>query len=455
MQSQNRGMTTADLLIVGAGPAGLAAAVEARAHGLSVLVLDENAAPGGRIWQALERRGASDAEEDAGLDLIAQFHGCGADARFQATVWAIEPDGQVFWSAGSTAHVCQAQRILVATGTTERPVPIPGWTLPAVMTAGAAQIALKTGGLIPKRSTWIAGQGPLVLLYAVQALRAGGDIAGIIDLSTARVGPALRQVPRALWCAGELAKGIGWRRAIAKAGVPWIRADTLRAEGKGSLERVVITSHGQERVEEADTLLLHDGVVPSVQLTRALGCAHAWHEAAGYWYPVVDIWGATSVPEIHVAGDGAGIGGAKAAAVSGRLAALGIAHAVGRIDQATRDAAAKPLLSGRRKMLAIRPLLDALYPPLRISVADATLVCRCEEVSAGEIRHAVRHGCLGMNQLKAYTRCGMGPCQGRTCGTIAAEVIAEARGCPPEQVEPLRTRFPTKPLRLGELVALN
>ncbi|MBN8907165.1 MAG: FAD-dependent oxidoreductase, partial [Rhodospirillales bacterium] len=171
------------LLIVGAGPAGRSAAVEATARGLSVLLLDENPAPGGRIWQALEARGPSDRDDDRALALIRDARTCGADLRFRAVVWAIEPDGSVFWTQDGTAAVAHPRRILLATGTTERPMPIPGWTLPGVMTVGAAQIALKTGGLVPHGGTWIAGQGPLLLLYAVQALKAGGDIAGIIDLS--------------------------------------------------------------------------------------------------------------------------------------------------------------------------------------------------------------------------------------------------------------------------------
>ncbi|MDR3537868.1 MAG: NAD(P)/FAD-dependent oxidoreductase [Acetobacteraceae bacterium] len=447
-------MTThPDLLIVGGGPAGVSAAVEATARGLSVLLLDENPASGGRIWQALEARGASDQDDEAALALLQQFRACGAQARFRATVWAIEPDGQVFWSAGGTAHASTPARILLATGTTERPMPIPGWTLPGVMTVGAAQIALKTGGLVPHGATWIAGQGPLLLLYAVQALRAGGDIAGIIDLSNpAKNWPALRHLPAALPAAADLAKGIMWRRAVAKAGVPWLRADAIRAEGDTALERIVLTAHGQQREEHADTLLLHDGVIPSVQLTRALGCAHAWSEAQRCWHPVADAWGTTSIPHIHVAGDGAGIAGAWAATLSGRLAALGVAHALGRIDTATRDAAAAPLRARRQRHLAMRPLLDTLYAARAPHLADDTMVCRCEEVTAGDIRQAVRFGCLGMNQLKAYTRCGMGPCQGRTCATIAAEVIAEARGLPVPDIEPLRTRFPIKPLRLAELV---
>jgi NADPH-dependent 2,4-dienoyl-CoA reductase/sulfur reductase-like enzyme len=153
-----------DLLIVGAGPAGLGAAVEAAQHGLSVMLLDENAAPGGRIWQSLEIRGASDADEAAALALIQRFRAAPVEAHFNASVWAIEPGGEVFWSDPRGAHAVAAGSVLLATGTTERPVPTPGWTLPGVMTVGAAQIALKTGGLLPDGQTWLAGQGPLLLL---------------------------------------------------------------------------------------------------------------------------------------------------------------------------------------------------------------------------------------------------------------------------------------------------
>ncbi len=445
---------TPDLLIVGGGPAGISAAIEAVDRGLSVLLLDENAAPGGRIWPALEARGASDADDRAALGLIGQFRTCGAEARFRATVWAIEPDGQVFWSVDGMAQSASPRHILLATGTTERPMPIPGWTLPGVMTVGAAQIALKTGGLVPQGATWIAGQGPLLLLYAVQALRAGGDIAGIIDLSAGRW-PRTGDLLAALPAASDLAKGVLWRRAIAKAGVPWLRADALRVEGRDGVERIVIVANGQERTEAADTLLLHDGVIPSVQLTRALGCSHAWSAAQRCWHPVTDAWGLSSIPGISIAGDGAGTGGAWAATLSGRLAALGVAFGLGRIDASARDAAAARLRARRRRYLAMRPLLDSLYSARAAVLEDETIVCRCEEVTAGDIRQAVQCGCLGMNQLKAYTRCGMGPCQGRTCASIAAAVIAEARGLPVQEIEPLRTRFPTTPLRLGALVALS
>jgi NADPH-dependent 2,4-dienoyl-CoA reductase/sulfur reductase-like enzyme len=475
-----------DLLIVGAGPAGLGAAVEASAHGLSVMLMDENPAPGGRIWQGLEARGARDADEAAALALIRRFRASAVQAHWNATVWAIEPDGQVFWSDPDGAHSVLARNILLATGTTERPLPVPGWTLPGVMTVGAAQIALKTGGLLPDGRTWLAGQGPLLLLYATQVLDAGGRIAGVIDLSDGFAPVrALKHFSLAAW--PEIRRGLAWRRRLSEAGVRWIAASEIRAESEpaaapdASASGVAWPMPGTERAAgspstpdnvgpiqaveagpgltklrgvsfrnqygwqtvDADLLLLHDGVLPSVQLTRALGCVHTWSDTQRCWRPVVDEWGRTSAPGILVAGDGAGIGGAVSAVLSGRIAALGLV-----------DGDPRALHAERARHSAARKLLDALFAPRPMQLDDSTLVCRCEEVTAGSVREAVRAGCQGMNQLKAYTRCGMGPCQGRICGPVAIEVLAQARGVAVSTIEPLHTRFPTKPVSVGALVAL-
>jgi NADPH-dependent 2,4-dienoyl-CoA reductase/sulfur reductase-like enzyme len=435
---------TTDLLIVGAGPAGIGAALEASNAGLSVLLLDENPAPGGRIWQALEHRGAKDAADRAGLDAIARLRASNADARYGSTVWAIEPDRQVYASQNGRAFTVQPKTILLATGTTERPVPIAGWTLPGVMTVGAAQIALKTGGLLPDGRTWLAGQGPLLLLYANQVLDAGGRLAGIIDLSPPGLPlAAIARLP--LSALPDVRKGLAWRQRLKAAGLPWMRATGLRADGDGALRSVTFTTGRGARTELADTLLLHDGVIPSIQVSRAVGCAHEWSDAQHCWRPVTDVWGGTSIPNILIAGDAAGIGGADAALLSGRLAVLGLLG---------RHADAEPLRAQHRRRLAVRPFLDAVFPALRLTPDDKTVICRCEEVTAGAIRAAGRAGCQGMNQLKAYTRCGMGPCQGRTCGSIALDVLAAVKGVPASSVEPLRTRFPTKPVNVSALLDL-
>jgi len=284
-------------------------------------------------------------------------------------------------------------------------------------------------------------------------IRAGGRIAGILDLSRGSARwRAVRHLPAA---AADIRRGFGWLRELRRAGVVIHRATDVRADGPGALERISFQINGKRRTAPADTLLLHDGVIPSIQITRALGCAHVWDERQRCWRPETNAWGETTVPGVLVAGDGAGVGGASAAVVSGQIAALGCAHALGAIDAAARDRDAIPLRAQFAKATASRPFIDTLFAPRPVDPDDSVLVCRCEEVTAGQIRVAVRSGCQGLNQLKAFTRCGMGPCQGRMCGPSAAQVLATTRGLHPREVEPYRTRFPARPLTVGELVGLD
>jgi NADPH-dependent 2,4-dienoyl-CoA reductase/sulfur reductase-like enzyme len=441
-----------DLLILGAGPAGMAAAVTARGRGLSVLVLDENNGPGGQVHRAIERRAAKDEQDADGAKLAAAFRSAAVEARFAATLWAIEPGGKAFWSEDGAAKSIAAGRILLCAGATERPLPLPGWTLPGVMTVGGAQIALKTAGLVPQGEVWLAGQGPLLWLYAKQAVDAGGRLAGIVDLSHGVPPAALRFLPRALLAPGYLLKGLMWQRAVKRAGVKIIHAGSLAAEGDGQLERILIDGQPYR----ADLLLLHDGVVPNTQVTRAIpGLEHEWDSVQACWKPRLDDWFNTTVEGVMVAGDGGGIGGARAAAHAGRLAALEAARALGKLTADQRDAEGGAERLAWNRQLGPRRFLDALFPPLAAAtIADDTIICRCEEVTAGKIREAVTLGCLGANQTKAFTRTGMGPCQGRVCGPAVHAVLAAARGVDPATVDPFRTRFPTKPLTLGELAAL-
>ena len=332
-------------------------------------------------------------------------------------------------------------------------MPIPGWTLPGVMGVGAAQILLKSAGMLPEGRVWLAGQGPLLWLYAAQLLDKGVRPAGIVDLSPAGLPwQALWHLPMALRAPGYLAQGLGWIWRLRRAGIPVLRARDVAALGEGRLTGIAVDG----REYPADLLLLHDGVVPNTQITRALpGCAHLWDRAQAAFRPVLDEWGNTSLGGLLVAGDGGGIGGARAAALSGRIAALEAARWLGHLTPEQRDALAGPLMHQRAAELAPRGLLDALFPPLPPSrVANETMVCRCEEVSAGRVRAAVALGAQGPNQLKAFLRAGMGACQGRICGPAVHALMAEARGVAPESLEPLRTRFPTKPVTVGEVAGL-
>ena len=230
------------------------------------------------------------------------------------------------------------------------------------------------------------------------------------------------------------------------------RIDAVEAYGN----RRVLRYRVGERVgsEDADLVLLHAGVIPSVQASKSLGLEHAWSDAQYCWHPVTDAWGVSSNPNILVAGDGAGIAGAEEAARRGELAVLGLAARLGRISTGQRDARAAPLLAERRVHARLRAFLDALYAPPQWLLApadDATVVCRCEGVSAGAIRRAVRLGADGPNQVKAFVRAGMGPCQGRMCAPTVAAVIAAERGVACAEVPTQHVRPPLKPLHLGDL----
>jgi len=232
--------------------------------------------------------------------------------------------------------------------------------------------------------------------------------------------------------------------------------EALEARGPGRLETVRYRTGGAWRALPADQLLLHQGVIPNINLSQAVGIPHRWNDALACWEPEADAWGATALAHIGIAGDGAGIAGALAAEHRGRLAALEAARALGRIDRARRDREAGPAQAALRRAVRGRAFFDALYRPpaaLRRPAGD-TLVCRCEEVSAEQVRATARMGCQGPNQMKAFLRCGMGPCQGRFCAVTVTELIAEEQCRPPADVGLYRLRFPTKPLTLGEMASM-
>ncbi len=456
-----------DAVTIGAGPAGMSAAIRMRALGLSVLVVDEQPAPGGQIWRAVEAVASTPTgtllgdEYRSGADLAARFRSCGAVYEPSTQVWQIEPSWRVFMSRNGQAEAVDAGQVVLALGAQERPTPFPGWTLPGVLTVGAAQILLKTSRQVPSAPVWVVGSGPLPILYMAQLLRAGGKIAGWLDTSPAsgwRL--ALPWTGAALAGWRELAKGLGWLNEIRRAGTPRVRSVTsVRALGDGHLQELEYTqANGKMTRAAASVLLTHEGVVPSIHMTQALGCAHGWNEQQFCIAPDLDDWGQTDKQGVYVAGDGAGIGGAKAACVRGELVALGVAVRAGRLTQEAATAQAALPRNTLRGLLRTRPLLDALYPPPACiaSPSDDTIVCRCEELTAGDIRKvAASTGSPGLNQMKAFTRAGMGACQGRLCGYTVAHIVAAAQKRPVSEVGFYRIRPPLKPLTLGELASLD
>ena len=460
------GSYTHDIIIIGAGPAGMSAAVTARAAGLRTVVLDEQPRPGGQIYRnvtVVQPTIAALLGPDylCGANLVKRFAESGAKYCGKTLVWDIEQDLTVTAQTAGKSFKLRAPQLLIANGAIERPSPIPGWTLPGVMNAGAAQIAMKTAGQVPSGNIVLVGNGPLLLLVACQLLRAGAQVSGIVDTSPAT--NRTRAMPyafSALRAPALLAKGLRMLWQLRRAGVPIFKyAENVRFEGTLAQEKVQVvtfTTQGHTKRLAADTVLLHHGVVPNTQITRLLRVDHSWNDEQLAWHPTVNAWGETSLPGVRLAGDGTRIGGALAAEAHGAIAAVGAALALGRFDKASADQEARNWRKRLADQLAIRPFLDALYRPPQwlVDCPDETVICRCEEVTAGRVREMARLGCEGPNQTKFFSRCGMGPCQGRMCGITVTQVLAHALDRAPGEIGAYRIRAPLKPVSLGSLAAL-
>lgn len=460
---------SADVIVIGAGPAGISSAIEAASHGLHVLLLDEQPALGGQIYRAItENEIPKEGDPDIlgedywrGRSLVNELAGKDIEYISNATVWTVEQDPPaVGYLVGERSYLRSAPYIILATGAYERPVPIPGWTLPGVMSAGAAQILMKAEGAVLSGPVVLAGSGPLLMLVACQLLKSGTKIAGFLETTSWRnFLAALPHLPTSLGAPDMLLKGLAMRREIRKSGIPvFSSVKGLNCSGEEKFKGIDFQSRGRHHSINADTLLLHEGVVPHVQITRLLNLDHEWVSSQRYWKPVLNKWGETSCEQIIVAGDGGGISGARTAEAEGRIAALHVATKLNILATKERDRKASPYFSQKRRELRIRPLLDHLYRPSEEIVCPthgATLVCRCEEVNVQEVLNCIETGCDGPNQLKAYSRCGMGPCQGRMCGLTVSELIARKRGVAIEEVGYYRIRTPIKPIPLSALAALE
>lgn len=460
-----------DFVIIGSGPAGMLAAITACQHDLSVLVLDEQPAAGGQIFrnvEHLETHRNSDIkklgpEYILAGGLIKRFRACGAGYLTERSVWGIDRELIVRVTTpvddrGNTSSAFKARRLLVATGAMERPMPMMGWTLPGVMACTSVDVLYKSAGMLPDCPVVLAGCGPLLLQIANRLMAEGVEISALLDTNPKKaLLKAIPHLPAALRAPQYLMKGAGMLLKLKSARIPvYTGIEHILADGKDKLERVRFKSNGRLHTIETELLLLHHGLVPNVQITRLLGCEHKWYDIQRYWEPVLDRWGNTSVEGVAVAGDCGRVSGSKVSELTGQIAALEAARALGAISATERDKLVSSVRVELAKHQAPRPFIDQLYKPqLRWIVPDDedTIVCRCEDVTVREIRNAVRLGAHSPDRVKAMTRCGMGLCQGRMCGLTVAEIIADELNCTPVDVGYQRVRCPVKPITLEQLVS--
>jgi thioredoxin reductase/bacterioferritin-associated ferredoxin len=453
-----------ELVIIGGGPAGMSAAIRASTWGVDVLLLDQREAPGGQIYRRVESPALADPTllgDDylRGADLVALFRKSTADFRPDTVVWEVSRKREVYVYGGTGPRIIEARRVILATGALERPFPIPGWTLPGVMPVGGAQSLIKNDGLLPEGPVVLAGTGPLLLLLACQYLDMGVEVAAVLETTPrSNLKRAVAHLPGAMMAGGYLAKGVGLLARLRRAGIRHVRGvEALRAVGSDHLQQIAFHAKGREHHLDASLLLLHQGVVPDVNLASTVGCALQWDKGALCFKPRVDQWGNSNVDGVAVIGDGAAIVGAHSAKWIGELAGLEAACQLGYIDANARDAQAQKFRNRYRRSLGVRPFLETLYRPpdaFRIPEDPDVVICRCEEVTAKTVREQIGHGAQDPNAIKSRTRCGMGPCQGRYCGLTVSEIIAAETGREISGVGYFRLRPPVKPLPISAILEL-
>ena len=457
-----------ELAVIGAGPAGLAAAGQAAELGLSVTLIDTFALPGGQYYKQTPPELGETAPPDASArELLAGVDQEGVRLLSGTSVWGIFPENDAYtlclYGPPATPRRLQAQTVILAPGAYDRPAPFPGWTLPGVMTAGAAMAMVKHQHVLPGRRILLSGTGPLQLVLAQRLIDAGADVVGVLDTSSfpwsgwRHAGAVWGQWAR-------LREGWDAFRAMLGAGVSirWGHC-VLSAEGEGRVEQALIgpapgqdggsgrTASSKETLS-VDAICLGHGFVPAVQLSRLAGCEHRYQPVQRSYVPVRNGELQTTLAGLYVAGDGAGIGGKDVAQCEGRLAALGAARKLGREVDAGKVSDVQQALNRQRRFAAV---LDALFPTsahLVDLLTDDTVLCRCEEITVGQIRRVIKEGATTVSAIRMLTRTGMGRCQGRMCGIWVAELLARELNQPVEAAGQSTPRPPIVPVPLGGLV---
>lgn len=460
------------VIVVGSGLAGLAAADIISRHGMQVLIIDDNAHMGGQLIRKAPhgRYGGKRFEFDSlkrkGLRLMAPFQTGRARVLNGARVLGIYP-GHILLVEDNTGRVGEyrAEAIVLATGARERHLPFKGWTLPGVMSTGAAQILMKSFGILPGRKTLIGGRSPLMLTLATEILDNRGKVLAVLDQSSAAT--KLKAFTKEPVIGSKILEGIACLVRLAYARVPIKQSVRIvEASGYRKIKSVIIARvdsndriiQGTEQISYPDTLAVGHGFSPNIELPQQAGCAVQFNELKGGWFVDVDENMMSTVPDIYAAGETTGIAGGGKSFVEGQIAAWAILRKRGNLNQETYENKTRRLMHQRRRHVRYGYFLNRICAPQLSSYADIpdeTVICRCEEITMGEIRKQLKNDFSTMNAIKKTTRCGMGNCQGRICGPVLFDILSAHTHRSPKAIGYSSSRAPIKMVSLGGLAKME
>lgn len=445
---------TPDVAIIGGGAAGLSAAIAARRGGASVIVLDERKVSGGQYYKQSTGLAPMDTQQAEGADLLRQARDSGAEIIGSVEVWGAF-DGPLFIAdVEGRALVVRPRTAIIATGAYERPVMVPGWTLPGVMTTGAAQTLWRSYHTLPGKRVAVCGSGPLNAQVALELADGGADVTILAEAAAVPWSHPLTALQAALHDPDLVGKGLGMMRGLRKHGIPMAHRTRLqRIERADSALRVVLkNAKGHETSSIADAVCMNIGFEPQNEILRLLGADMAYDSAFGHLRCTRDENMQTSVPNLYSAGDCNGLGGAPAARLEGEIAGRSAAAKLGFGDAHDLFAQRRALWRHRKFQKTLWQMYD-VAPRALTDMPPETIVCRCEEITLGQITDGISDSPGHVGTLKRATRVGMGRCQGRYCGPASTRLVAEATSQPLDDRSHFAPRVPIKPVSIAAILA--
>ncbi|TPI11562.1 NAD(P)/FAD-dependent oxidoreductase [Mesorhizobium sp. B4-1-3] len=444
------------IVIVGAGPAGIRAAATLVDAGLHPIVIDEGQRAGGQIYRrpppgftrTPEQLYGSEAAKARALHSLFDrlVEGRRLTHRASSSVIAAH-QGRLHVMAERGVQVIGYDRLILATGASDRVAPVPGWQNAGVYSLGAAQIALKAQGVALGRRIVLIGSGPLLTLVGAQLVTAGADVAAVLDTSSWR-----RQM-QGFWGLTArpvvASRGLVMRARLGRCYHAGASLEHIEANGSGVVAVRWRDAGGRERLTSCDMVGMGWHLRAETHLADLAGCTFAYDEQWRQWLPRADQMGRAG-KGVYLAGDGVRLLGADGAEIAGRLAAAACLSDLG-ISTASINADLRKL---KRLERFARGLATAFPWPKEMARAlpDEAVVCRCENVTAGSIRDSIEHGGVEANRVKSLSRVGMGRCQGRYCLLAAVELVAASAGCAPKDVGRFRGQAPVRPAPVGAFV---
>jgi NADPH-dependent 2,4-dienoyl-CoA reductase/sulfur reductase-like enzyme len=444
-----------DIAVVGSGFSGLVAANILAGRGLRVMLLDENIRMGGQMLRSLpwcREPSKAGGLRSLGFQLIEGAKRKPIEAMNRTKVLDVDHKRMLLTEKEENEIISvESGMLLFATGARERFLPFQGWTIPGVISTGAAQILMKSSGVLPARKMLISGVGPLLLAVANEFLTNGGEVLSILDMG--RVREKLLLLAQGIHQLSKVTEGALHLSRIFLAHVPLLhRTAVMEARGKPELNAVVAAKldgkgsvvQGTERIFKTRCLAVGHGFSPNIELPQLAGCALDYDEAKGGWVVAVGPDLETSVDRVFAAGEITGIAGALKSVHEGQLAAYGMLHKLGkRVDSELLDR----LRRQRARHLGFGKYFNALHripPQAVLSIPDETLICRCEEVRMKDIRRAFSEGHDTPGALKKALRVGMGNCQGRLCAPVIYDVLSALTKKKGKDIPLLSVRSPVK-----------